>query len=101
MPTQPKLEEVFEVAIIKWVAAVARAENVKPHVACNLVLARIRENIAGAKSHAPKFNIEGCESGRITSAEPNFTEQDKAETDRVRCEAGGRLPLDHLPEGSH
>lgn len=26
---------------------------------------------------------------------------DKEETDRVRCEAGGPLPLDHLPEGSH
>ena len=41
----------------------------------------------------PRFNIEGCESGRIQSSEPNFTEQDKAETDRVRCEAGGPLPL--------
>jgi len=48
----------------------------------------------------PMFNIEGARSGRIQSSEPNFTEQDKEETDRVRCEAGGRLPLDHLPEGS-
>lgn len=30
-----------------------------------------------------------------------YRSAEKAETDRVRCEAGGRLPLDHLPEGSH
>ncbi len=37
------------------------------------------------------YNIEGNTSGRIQSSEPNFN---KAETDRVRCEAGGPLPLD-------
>ena len=49
----------------------------------------------------PMFHVEGAKSGRIQSSKPNFTEVDKEETDRVRCEAGGMLPLDHLAEGSH
>ena len=47
-----------------------------------------------------EYVVQGAESGRVQTSEPNFTEQDKEETDRVRCEAGDRLPLDHLPEGS-
>lgn len=97
----------------------------------------------------PMFHIEGAQSGRIQSSEPNFTEQDKEETkwlsshdleqrkqweehapnafrqpdqevllmikeiegyrrvdkwladeQNAAQQAGGRLPLDHLPEGS-
>ena len=52
----------------------------------------------------PMFNIEGCESGRTQSAEPNFTEVDR---EAVDANIRGTHPdfrgvqLDHLPEGSH
>ena len=37
----------------------------------------------------PAFIVEGAQSGRIQTSEPNFTEVER------------RAQLDHLPEGSH
>jgi hypothetical protein len=38
--------------------------------------------------------------GFLGEVKSEWDYETKAETDRVRCEAGGPLPLDHLPEGS-
>ena len=77
-------------ALKDWATAIMKNRNITRDNARAFILEGIKVMTKIENEPVdPVFNVEGAQSGRIQSSEPNFTEVER------------RAQLDHLPEGSH
>jgi hypothetical protein len=111
--TPPEGDRIFGKALKDWATAMMENRGVTRAVARDRIMAAIklmnaREYPALTPNVVREYVVEGCESGRIQSSEPNFTEVERTAHDHLLPVSGDLSDvhsvlnmLDHLPEGSH